>query len=59
MDIQRCKEIFEKYGGMMRTKELEKEKVRYRTVHHLIEVGLVEKILTDTINGFARMTLAK
>jgi hypothetical protein len=44
MDIQRCKEIFEKYGGMMRTKELEKEKVRYRTVHHLIEVGLVEKI---------------
>ena len=44
MDIQRCKEIFDNYGGMMRTKELEKEKIRYRTVQHLIEAGLVEKI---------------
>ena len=32
MDIRHCKDIFENYGGMMRTKDLEKEKIRYRNV---------------------------
>ena len=44
MEIQRYKEIFDGYGGMMRTKELEKEKIRYRIVQQLIAAGLVEKI---------------
>ena len=33
-----------KYGGMMRTKELEQEKIRYRNVQQLIEAGYVEKV---------------
>jgi len=44
MDIQHYKDIFENYGGMMRTKELEQEKIRYRNVQQLIEAGLVEKV---------------
>ncbi len=44
MDIQHYKDIFEDYGGMMRTKDLEREKIRYRNVQQLIEAGLVEKV---------------
>ena len=44
MDIQHYKDIFEDYGGMMRTKDLEREKIRYRNVQKLIEAGLVEKV---------------
>ncbi len=44
MDTQDYKGIFEKYGGMMRTKDLEKERVYYRNVQQLIEAGLVEKV---------------
>ena len=38
------KAIFDCYGGMMRTKDLQKEKVLYRTLQKLIEQGFVEKI---------------
>ena len=44
MDIQHYKDTFEHYGGMMRTKELEREKIRYRNIQQLIEDGLVEKV---------------
>ena len=44
MDIQHYKDIFEDYGGMMRTKDLEQEKIRYRNVQQLIDAGLVEKV---------------
>ena len=44
MDIQHYKDTFEKHGGMMRTKELEQEKIRYRNVQQLIEAGYVEKV---------------
>jgi len=44
MDIQHYKDIFEDYGGMMRTKDLEREKIRYRNVQKLIDAGLVEKV---------------
>jgi len=44
MDIQHYKDIFENYGGMMRTKDLEQEKIRYRNVQQLIDAGLVEKV---------------
>lgn len=44
MDIQHYRGIFENYGGMMRTKDLEQEKIRYRNVQQLIEAGLVEKV---------------
>ena len=43
-DVQYYKEIFDRYGGMMRTKDLEQEKIRYRNVQQLIEAGLVEKV---------------
>ena len=36
--------IFERYGSMMRTKDLQKEKILYRTVQKLIEQGFVEKV---------------
>ena len=38
------KAIFDCYGGMMWTKDLQKEKVLYRTLQKLIEQGFVEKI---------------
>ena len=44
MDIQRYQDVFENYGGMMRTKDLEREKIRYRNVQQLIEAGVVEKV---------------
>ena len=44
MDIQYYKDIFMKYGGMMRTKELDKEKVYHRHRQQLIEAGYVEKV---------------
>lgn len=36
--------IFERYGGIMRTRELTKEGVSYQTLQGLIEEGSVEKI---------------
>ena len=36
--------IFERYGGMMRTKDLQKEKILYRNVQKMIEQGFVEKV---------------
>ena len=44
MDIQHYKQIFEHYGGMMRTKELEQEKIYYQNIQQLIEAGHVEKV---------------
>lgn len=44
MDIQYYQDTFEKYGGMMRTKELEREKIHYRNVRQLMEAGYVKKV---------------
>ena len=44
MDIQHCEEIFELYGGMMRTKELEQEKIYYHNIRQLMGAGHVEKV---------------
>ena len=38
------KKIFERYGGMMRTKDLQKEKIQYRTLQRLIDQEAVEKV---------------
>ena len=38
------KKIFERYGGMMRTKDLQKEKIQYRTLQRLIDQDAVEKV---------------
>lgn len=38
------KAIFDRYGGMMRTKDLLKEKILYRTLQKLVEQGFVEKV---------------
>ncbi len=42
--LEQYKNIFDRYGGMMRTKELEKEKLPYRKVQRLIADGHVEKV---------------
>lgn len=44
MDVQRYKQIFEHYGGMMRTKELEQEKIYYHNIQQLMEAGHMEKV---------------
>lgn len=44
MDGKHYQDIFENYGGMMRTKELEQEKIHYRNIQQLMEAGLVEKV---------------
>lgn len=41
---ERYKRIFDRYGGMMRTKELQQEKIFYRKARQLMEAGLVEKV---------------
>ena len=38
------KRIFDQYGGMMRTKELQNENVFYRRLQQLIDEGHVEKV---------------
>ncbi len=42
--LEQYKDIFDRYGGMMRTKELEAEKLPYRKVQQLIADGYVEKV---------------
>lgn len=37
-------EIFERYGGIMRTKQLEAENILYRKIQRLIQEGYVEKV---------------
>ena len=41
--VEEYKEIFNRYGGMMRSKELQQERILYRPLQKLIECGLVEK----------------
>lgn len=43
-DVQYYKSIFDKYGGMMRTKQLAEEKIFYPQREKLIADGYVEKI---------------
>lgn len=43
-DVQYYKEIFDRYGGMMRTAQLAEEKVFYLQREQLIADGYVEKI---------------
>lgn len=43
-DVEQYKAMFDRYGGMMRTQQLEKEKIHYRTIQKLIQEGYVEKI---------------
>lgn len=45
-DIEWYKRIFERYGGMMRAKQLNQENVFYRNIQELIREGYVEKIRT-------------
>ena len=43
-DINTAKEIFEQYGGIMKTSELAKKKIYYADVAYLIQAGVVEKV---------------
>ena len=44
MNVLRYRKVFEKYGGMMRTKDLNAEKVYYKNIQQLIEAGYIEKV---------------
>jgi len=44
MDIEKYRNIFDRYGGMMRTKQLQEEEILYRPLQRLIEQGYVEKV---------------
>lgn len=43
-DIERYKRTFERYGGMMRAKELNQERIYYRNVQRLIQENYLEKV---------------
>lgn len=43
-DIGSCRKIFEKYGGIVRTKQLEKEGIFYKKLQQLIVEGYVRKV---------------
>lgn len=45
-NIEWYKRIFDRYGGMMRAKQLEQENIFYRNIQKLIREGYVEKIRT-------------
>ena len=42
--IEEYKRIFDKYGGMVRSKQLQKESILYRPLQKLIQQGFVEKV---------------
>lgn len=42
--IAEYKKIFDKYGGMMRTKQLQAENILYRPLQKLIQQGYVDKV---------------
>ena len=46
MDAGYYKEIFDRYGGMMRAKQLDEEKVFYAKRQKLIQHGYIEKVRT-------------
>lgn len=43
-DVQHYKSVFEKHGGMMRTKDLHSEKVYYHNIQQLLDAGYIEKV---------------
>lgn len=43
-DVQIVKEIFKRYGGIMRRAELYQEKIYYADIAYLIQEGVVEKV---------------
>ena len=43
-NISNYKEIFDRYGGMMRAKDLEKEHIFYVVRQQLITDGYIEKV---------------
>ena len=43
-EMDAYKTIFDRYGGIMRTKDLQNEKILYRTLQRLMEQGVVEKV---------------
>lgn len=42
--VEHYKEIFERYGGMMRKNQLEKENILYRKIQQLIQEWYIEKV---------------
>ena len=42
--IEEYKQIFDKHGGMMRSKQLQEENVLYRPLQRQIDQGIVEKV---------------
>lgn len=43
-DIVRIHNIFEHYGGVMKTAELSRERLYYQNIRHLLDEGLIEKL---------------
>lgn len=43
-EVEHYKKIFERYGGMMRAKQLDEENVLYRVRQRLMEQGYIEKV---------------
>ena len=44
--VERMKTLFDQYGGIMRTCQLNAEKIYHRDIQHFIESGHIEKIKT-------------
>lgn len=45
-DIEKIKNVFERYGGMMRTYQLSDKKIYYADIAYLLKEGLIEKVRT-------------
>ena len=43
-NIEAIKELFRRYGGMMKTAQLTKEKVYYSDITYLVREGVIEKV---------------
>ena len=44
--VERAKALFDRYGGMMRTSQLNSEKFYYREIKSLMDSGYIEKVKT-------------
>ncbi len=42
--LEDIREIFERYGGIMRTSQLVEEKIYYLNIHQLLDDGYIEKV---------------
>lgn len=58
-NIEKAREIFQRYDGMMRTYQLTKEKIYYADITFLLRAGAIEKVRTGYYQWIDRSNLSE